>query len=126
MPKEFVLEIDAETSAGNTGLSSDDFTKYVSSASAATAMIGSFAHKVVIIQLKNASDAASVKTLVANGFDNAQWICVYPEKSVVVESGSCVLLVVSRKDWADAVLAAFGELAGGNLGAANEFYSGLE
>ncbi|MDR0818829.1 MAG: hypothetical protein LBN43_04575 [Oscillospiraceae bacterium] len=126
MPKEFVTEIDAETAKGNTGLSPDDFTKYVSSAKAAAAMIGSFAHKVVIIQLKDVSDASTVKSLVADGFDNSQWICVFPEKSVVVDSGSCILMVASRKDWADAVLSAFGELAGGNLGGANEFFSGLE
>ena len=114
MPMCFDAEVNGDTSQNALGLSSADFDKYVSSATVSTAAIATFAHQVCLIQAKDASSAAEVKKRIAGdgGFDSRKWICVFPEESSVIESGSYVLLAASRADVVEAVVAAFTEAAG--------------
>jgi hypothetical protein len=123
-PMTFTTEVTAETSQNQIGLSGADFDKYVESASVATAVIGTFPHEIGMIEAKDAASAAEVKKLIAGdgGDDSNKWICVFPERSYVVESGHYVLLAVSRADVVEAVLAAFTEEAG-NVGEVDEFFS---
>jgi hypothetical protein len=114
MPMSYVSEVTAETSQNAIGLSAADFDKYVTSASVATALIGSFAHEISLIQAKDAASVADIKKLITSdgGYNSMKWICVSPEQSCVIESGRYVLLAASRVDVVDAVVAAFTEAAG--------------
>ena len=91
------------------------------------AAIGSQAHQIVLIRAKDGSSAGDVKKIIAgrvsgkDGYDSQKWICVWPEISIVVESGSYVLLAASRKDIVDAVLEVFKEMAG-SVGDVDVFY----
>ncbi|MCL1848631.1 MAG: hypothetical protein FWF83_03025 [Clostridiales bacterium] len=114
MPAVYTSEVSAETSQNQLGVSSADFTKHVSSASVATALISTFAHEISVIQAKDAASATALKKLIAGegGYDSKKWICVFPEKSCIIESGAYVLLAVSRADTVDAVVSAFIDAAG--------------
>jgi hypothetical protein len=118
--------VSAETSQNLLGLSAADFGTYVESAAVSSAAIITFAHEVALIKCIDFDAAVEVKRLVAEGFDSARWVCVKPDVSIVQDSGSYVLLVVSREIIADAVLTSFSDLAGGNVGEPVTFYNGLE
>lgn len=124
MPASYISEVTAETSLYAIGLSQSDFDEYVSSASVSTALIGSFAHEISLIQAKDAVAAAAIKKLVAadGGYDSRKWICVFPEVSCVIESGSYVLLAASRADVVDAVVGAFTDAAG-SVGERDVFFT---
>jgi len=47
--------------------------------------------------------------------------CVWPDQSVIVESGAYVLLIASRKDIADAAIGVFTTM-GGSTGQPDVFY----
>lgn len=124
VPKSFTSAVTAETSQNQIGLSGNDFEKYVTSASVATAMITTFPHEIGVIETKDAASAAEVKKLIASegGYDSNKWICVTPEISCVVESGNYLLLAVSRADIVAAVVAAFTGVAG-SVGEPDEFFT---
>ena len=101
-------------SQNDVGLSSADFDRLVNSASSSMAAIGTFAHQIIIIQANSASAATEIKGLVsgANGYDAQKWICVWPEKVIVVESGEYVLIAAAKADVVDAAVAEFRAEAG--------------
>ena len=108
------MEVSADMSQNDVGLSTADFNRLVSSAASSLAAIGTFAHQIVVIQANDASSAAEVKNLISgsNGYDSQKWICVWPEKVIVVESGAYVLLAAARVDVVDAAIEAFKNEAG--------------
>jgi hypothetical protein len=122
----FEDEVTAENSAGMLGLTAEDFGKYVSEAYASNAAFITFAHEIALVRCVDAGAAAKVKKLVADGFDPNKWICVWPQRSVVIDSGSYVLLVASRNVSADAILQSFKTLAEGNVGEADVFFTAPE
>jgi len=107
-------EVTAEGSQNDIGLSSSDFNRLVTSAASSLAAIGTFAHQIVIIQANNASAATEIKNLISgsNGYDSQKWICVWPQKVSVVESGAYVLLAAANTDVVDAAITAFKNEAG--------------
>jgi len=119
--------VSAELSQNTAGLSEADFNSLVTEASSSMAAIGSQAHQIVLIKAKDGSSAGDVKKIIAgrvsgkDGYDSQKWICVWPEISIVVESGSYVLLAASRNDIVDAVLEVFKEMAG-SVGDVDVFY----
>ncbi|MDR0571185.1 MAG: DUF4358 domain-containing protein [Clostridiales Family XIII bacterium] len=116
--------IEADESQYMLGLSTDDFGKYVTEASASTGMLSTQAHEIALVKCKDAAAAGEVKKLVANGFDPGKWICVRPEKALVADSGSYVLLAVSNSAFADAAAKSFAEAAKDNVGEVVTFYDG--
>ena len=122
----FTDAVTADSAQNALGLSPDDFTKYVSEAYVSTAAIMTFAHQVALMKCKDFSSAAQVKSLVAAGFDSNKWICVWPDKSFVADSGSYVLLVASTSAGADALLESFKTLANNNVGEVNTFFTGAQ
>ncbi|MCL2671023.1 MAG: hypothetical protein FWF10_03190 [Clostridiales bacterium] len=123
LPATFNDSVTAATAQGALGLSADDFEQYIESATANKGMIITTAHLVTLAKLKDPADAKTVMKLVAEGFDSGQWICVFPDESLVIASGPYLLLIASKTDWSNAVLTAFKELAG-EYTKANTFYSG--
>ena len=107
-------KVTSEMSQNDVGLSSSDFDRLVDNAASSLAAIGTFAHQIVVIQAKDASAATEVKALVsgANGYDAQKWICVWPAKVIVVESGEYVLIAAANADVVDAAVAQFRAEAG--------------
>ena len=106
--------VTSEMSQNDIGLSTADFNRLVNSAASSLAAIGTFAHQIVIIQANDASAATEIKGLVSgtNGYDAQKWICVWPEKVIVVESGEYVLIAAAKADVVDAAVAEFRSEAG--------------
>jgi hypothetical protein len=124
LPAAATAPVTSENSQNALGISPSDFDKYVSEASVSTALIMTSAHEVALVKVKNAGDVATVKNLIASGFDSGKWICVAPGESLVVESGTYILLVASTTANADAIVAAFKTKAGDNVGEVNIFFTG--
>ena len=105
------------------GLTDAQFAELVESAFEAKAMILTAAQRTAVVKCRDAAAAARVKKLIAEGFDSHQWICVFPEQSVVVESGSYVLLAVGTVETTNALAEAFKSLSGGNTGSPDVFFT---
>ena len=108
------LEVQSDMAQNDVGLSSADFDRLVTSAASSLAAIGTFAHQIVIIQANDASAATQVKNLISGsgGYDAQKWICVWPDKVIVVESGAYVLLAAAKANVVDAAIEAFKNEAG--------------
>jgi len=119
----FTDPVTASNSEGILGLTSSQFNSYVEEATVAREGIMSIAHQVVLIKCKNIADTKKVMDLIAAGFDSGQWICVFPDRCFVQASGSYVLLVASSAERATALEKGFSDLAGGNVGKVNTFYT---
>jgi len=107
-------EVSSDMSQNDIGLSTADFNSLVASAASSLAAIGTFAHQIAIIQANDASAATQVKNLISGtgGYDAQKWICVWPEKVIVVESGAYILLAAAHADVVDAAVEAFKSEAG--------------
>ena len=107
-------EVDIELSHNTVGLTEDEFGRLLVSAAFNIAAIGTFAHQIIIMQANDTRAASEVKNLVSgpNGYDSQKWICVWPERVIVVESGEYVLLVAARADVVDAAIDVFRDMAG--------------
>jgi len=125
LPATFNDPVTAATAQGLFGLSAEEFDTYIESAISNKGMLLTTAHIVTLAKLKDAADYKTVMNLVAEGFDSGQWICVFPDESLVIASGPYVLLIASKTDWSNAVLTAFKEMAG-EYTKANTFYAGPE
>ena len=123
MGMSFDSEVTEDTAQNSLGISSEQFSQYVTEAYVSTAAISAHAHQVAVVKCKDAAAALEVKKLVASGFDSGKWICVYPEQSFAVESGSYVLMAATRNDVAAALKSSFSALAGGKVGTVNVFYT---
>lgn len=123
LPMMFDDAVTTETTQGMLGLTPDQFEQYVLEATASTAAISTFAVQFALVKCNDIQGATEVKSLIAKGFDSAKWICVMPEKSVTVESGSYVLLAAGPADVVDAVLKSFSDAANGNVGSPDIFFS---
>jgi len=119
----FDNEVTADKAEYVLGLTEAQFAEYVESAYEAAAAISTFAQSNVIVKCKDASAATEVKKLIAKGFNYNKWICVFPEQSVVVESGSYILLAVGTAETTNALVEAFKSLSGGNTGSPDVFFT---
>ena len=116
-------EVTAEKAQYVLGLTEAQFEQYVDSAYEAAAAISTFAQSNVVVKCKDIAAAAEVKKLIAAGYDSHKWICVFPEQSVVVESGSYVLLSVGPAGLTDALVEAFRSISGDNIGTPDVFFT---
>ncbi|MDR1210041.1 MAG: DUF4358 domain-containing protein [Clostridiales bacterium] len=121
MPASLPGAVTGENSKSALGVEPEDFDRLVEDAAAATAMITTFAHEIAVVKAKDASAAQELKSLIAQGFDYAKWICAYPEECVVVESGRYVMLAASKFAAAEISVEAFQKIAG-EAGEKNIFY----
>ena len=116
-------EVTAEKAQNVLGLTEAQFAEYTDSAYEAAAAISTFAQSNVIVKCKDIAAAAEVKKLIAAGFNSQKWVCVMPEQSVVVESGSYILLAVGTAETTNALVEAFKNLSDGNTGAPDVFFT---
>ena len=122
----FDEQVTEETSESFLGLTPEQMKENVDDAYVTTAAINVHAHLTALVKAKDAAAAQKVKELIAENFDSGRWICVFPEQSLVIDSGAYVLLVSSSKEEGDALKNAFVELAGEkSVGEENLFFTGL-
>ena len=122
LPGSFTDPVTADNSQGMIGLTPAQFDKYVEDAYASTGMIITFAHEIALVKCNDIAAAAEVKKLIAEGFDSNKWICAFPDASLVIDSGSYVLLAVGNKNAVQAVAESFSNIADGNVGEINIFF----
>jgi len=116
--------ITIDNAPGMLGLIPDDFTEYVTEATVAQGAINTFAFQVALVKCNDAESAQTVNEQIKTGFDSGKWICVFPEQSLTVVSGSYVLLAVGTKAQTDALASAFASAAGSSASAPEIFYTG--
>lgn len=73
-------------------------------------IIGSIAHSVGLVRVKDAADAEGVAASIRENMDPRKWICVEAEKTEVIAHGDTVLMVMSTEDAATAIAANFDAL----------------
>jgi hypothetical protein len=121
--KSFEDVVTAENCQGMLGLSAEEFEQSVAEAYVSTAAVITSAHEVALIKCKDFESASLVKKQVAAGFDSNKWICVTPDQSFVIDSGSYVLLAATTNAHAEAIKQSFETVAGSNVGDADVFYT---
>jgi hypothetical protein len=124
LPQSFEDQVTAENCQGMLGLTPEQFTEYVTGAYVSNSALSTSAHEIALVKCKDQSAAAEVKQLMAQGFDSGKWVCVMPDESSVIDSGSYVLLISTISQYADALTASFSDLAANNVGEKNIFYTG--
>ena len=123
MPATISDPVTSETSPGLLGVLQDDFVSYVDEATVATAAIGTFAFQVAVIKCNSEDDAKTINEQIMKGYDSGKWICVFPEQSSTMVSGSYVFLAVGSVSQVGELSAAFNDLAG--VGSSQDiFYKG--
>jgi len=123
LPMSLDSEVTAENAQNALGLTEAQFADYVDSAYESTAAIATLPQSNALVKCKSIAAAAEVKKFIAAGFDSRKWICVFPEQSVVVESGSYVLLAVGKAQATDALVEAFKTISEGNTGSPEVFFT---
>lgn len=125
-PQPFVEDVTADSASSYLGLTAEQFNTYVQECYALNAAITTQAHLMALVKCTDATAAATVKGLIADNFDSGRWICVMPEQSFVVDSGSYVLLASTYNDAAEAIKTGFAAVAGDSAGEVDVFYTGAE
>ena len=59
--------------------------------------IGSIAHSVVVIKLKDGEDAASVAAEIKEKINPRKWVCVEAEEVEVESKGNLIILIMSSE-----------------------------
>ena len=72
--------------------------------------VGSIAHSVVLIRLKDGEDIETAKTKIKENVKADKWICVQAEKVTVKSKGHLIMLVMSSEDQATKIEANFDNL----------------
>lgn len=124
MPPVLTDPVTAENAGGLLGLSEETFVTDVAEATVSTGALMTNAFEVALVKCTDAKDAVEVKAQIAGGFDSGKWICVAPEQSLTVSSGSYVLLAVGRAAETEALAEAFKAAAGGSVSETDVFYKG--
>ena len=62
-------------------------------------LMGSIAHSVVLIRMKDGADIEDAKTKIKEGIDPRKWICVeVPEEDVIVKNKGNLIVLIMVKD----------------------------
>lgn len=98
----------------NTEITADNFSYFLNMDAipgveglASDAMIGSIAHSVVLLRVPETEDIKSIAKDVEKNANPRKWICVQAEQVTVTYKDDVILLVMSNKEVADAVVANF-------------------
>lgn len=89
-------EITSENLEGYTGLKSLDFESGLASES----MVGSIAHSVVLLRVKDGADIEKIKSDIKTNVNPRKWICVGvdDEKNIIVDNiGNTIILIMDNE-----------------------------
>lgn len=120
-------DINAEVSqlpmVGDVEIDNDNFESFLFieptqdyMALASEGQISSIAHSEVLLRVGESDDAEALAREIFENANPNKWICVTAEKTAVVQHGKTILLVMSFKDTADELVAAFNALYEGDEG----------
>jgi len=93
-PKRAQTEITAENIEYYLGTSNIEFTEGMAS----EPMMGSFAHSIVLIRVKDGSDVTKIMDDIKTNVDPRKWICVgvEPENVIVENAGNMIILIMDE------------------------------
>ena len=93
-PQRAQTEITAENIEYFLGTSNIEFTE----AMASEPMMGSFAHSIVLIRVKDGSDITKIKNDIKTNVNPRKWICVgvEPENVIVENAGNMIILIMDE------------------------------
>ena len=123
LPMGFTEAVTTDNCELYLGLTAKQFTQYVDDATIIQAAISTIPHQVVLVKCLSGADAEQVARLISAGYNSERLICVFPEQSFVQQSGSYVLMVSSSTVNSEALQAGFSELADGNVGEPQVFFT---
>lgn len=99
---------------GNTEVEENNFSYFLfidaikgAKALASDAMIRITPHSVVLLQVPEGTDVASVATEIEENANPAKWICAIAEKVTVTYKNNLILLVMSSEELTDSIVANF-------------------
>ena len=73
-------------------------------------MMGSIAHSVLVIKLKDTEDAATVAAEIKEKINPRKWVCVDAEQVYVENRGNTIIAVMAEKKTADKIIENFRNL----------------
>ena len=104
--------IDAENPSYHTGLTTEFYAENVAEGAYSEAMIGSQAHSMIILKVKDGVNPEDVASKIFTDLKPNKWICVTAEHMYVNTSGDYVFMVMSYADATSTIIPAFEALAG--------------
>ena len=100
------VEIDEENVEYYLGTDDIEYEEALASESG----VGSIAHSVVLVRVKDNADIKTIKANIKDSVNPRKWICVEAEKVVVENRGNLIILIMSSSDNVDKLLAGFNNL----------------
>ena len=101
----------------NTELTKDNIENYLGTkdieykeALASESAIGSIAHSVVLVRMKDGADIESAKKKIKESVNPRKWICVEAEEVVVKNKGNLIILIMSSSDYTKKIENSFDNL----------------
>jgi hypothetical protein len=117
------LPVTADSAQNDVGLSAEQWSQYAREGMLAMAMLNSQAESYALVECVDADAARAAAEAIATGFNSEKWVCVWPQRSVVLPAGNFVLLAAGRGEVVQAYLDAFCALTGANAEDANTFFT---
>lgn len=101
----------------NTELTKDNIENYLGTkdieykeALASESAVGSIAHSVVLVRMKDGADIESAKKKIKESVNPRKWVCVEAEKVVVKNKGNLIILIMSSSDYTKKIENSFDNL----------------
>ncbi len=105
-PMVGTTEINKDNLAYYVGTDDIDFEEGVAS----EAEIGSIAHSVALLKVKEGTDVETAKAKIQASIDPRKWICVEAEKVIVENKGDLIIVIMSFDDVANTIESNFSKL----------------
>ena len=101
----------------NTELTKDNIENYLGTkdieykeALASESAVGSIAHSVVLVRMKDGADIESAKKKIKESVNPRKWVCVEAEKVVVKNKGNLIILIMYSSDYTKKIENSFDNL----------------
>ena len=112
-----IAEEDRPMMLMNTEVNEENVEYYLGSADieyeealASESGVGSIAHSVVLVRVKDGADVEAIKTKIEESVDPRKWICVEAETVEVENKGNLIILIMSSDETAEKIENSFENL----------------
>lgn len=102
---------------GNIELTSENIEGFIGTADvkykeaiASESMVGSIAHSVVLLRVKNNANVEMIEEKIEDSVNPRKWICVEADEVEVESKGNLIILVMSNEITADKIIREFNKL----------------
>ena len=100
------IEVNEENIEMYLGVKDIEFEEALASESG----VGSIAHSVVLLRVKDGADVEKIKEKIEDNVNPRKWICVEAEEVEVESKGNLILLVMSSEKVTDKIVDKFNDL----------------